>query len=73
MKLFSITLDKDYHKTKLKELMLLYQKKAKQTKKKTKQNKTKKLKKKNDCKVETNATTMVTKLLPNSNRSAEKL
>ena len=50
MKLFSITLDKDYHKTKLKELMLLYQKKAKQTnkktKKKTKQNKTKKLKKK---------------------------
>ena len=77
MKLFSITLDKDYHKTKLKELMLLYQKKAKQTnkkkKKKKKQKKTKKKKKKNDCKVETNATTMVTKLLPNSNRSAEKL
>lgn len=77
MKLFSITLDKDYHKTKLKELILLYQKKAKQTnkqtKKKTKQNKTKKLKKKNNCKVETNATNMVTKLLPNSNRSAENL
>ena len=45
MKLFCVTLDKDYDKTKLKELVLLYQKNKqtnKQTQKKTKQNKTKK-------------------------------
>ena len=46
MKLFCITLDKDYDKTKLKELVLLYQKQTnKQTnteENKTKQNKTKK-------------------------------
>ena len=48
MKLFSITLDKDYDKTKLKELVLLYQKNNnKQTQKKTKQNKTKKKTKQN--------------------------
>ena len=54
MKLFFITLDKDYNKTKLKELVLLYQKKQQtnkhrrkqnKTKKKTKQNKTKQIKK----------------------------
>ena len=47
MKLFCITLDKDYDKTKLKELVLLYQKQTNKqtnteenkTKKKTKQNK----------------------------------
>ena len=41
---------------------------------KTKQNKKEnKTKQKNNCRVETNATTMVTKLLPNSNRPAKKL
>ena len=62
MKLFFITLDKDYNKTKLKELVLLYQKKQQTNKHRRKQNKTKqnkkekkrkqnKTNKKNNCKV----------------------
>ena len=45
MKLFFITLDKDYNKTKLKELVLLYQKKQQTNKHRRKQNKTKQNKK----------------------------
>ena len=50
MKLFSITLDKDYNKTKLKELVLLYQKKQQTNKHRRKQNKTKKKRKENKTK-----------------------
>ena len=67
MKLFCITLDKDYDKTKLKELVLLYQKqtnkhrrKQNKTKQNKKENKTKQTNKSN-CKVKTNTTTMDTK------------
>ena len=50
MKLFSITLDKDYNKTKLKELVLLYQKKQQTNKHRRKQNKTKQKRKENKTK-----------------------
>ena len=50
MKLFFITLDKDYNKTKLKELVLLYQKKQQTNKHRRKQNKTKKKRKENKTK-----------------------